>query len=195
MWRLAITKEEQQGSGDTLRLCRLRNDQLHSTGDQPAVEWLQGPLAGKKWYYDEGVPHRDPVHGPAVVFPDNSCWWVRHGRVVKATMGSLELDGPLEQLEPSSVQLLFDFYVRYFFHGQLPNFISELKSFPEHAWMRQFFGGLDDSNICELTRAANMLNLSAALHCGTMWIASICAEMMEQPDWEERIRKRFISKL
>lgn len=191
-------REEKQGSDDTLRLCRLRDGQLHSEDDQPAVEWLQGPLAGKKWYFDNGVPHRD--HGPAVVFPDGSCWWVQWGTVVKVTIGSLELDGPqelyyTEQLEPSSVQLLFDFYVRYFFYNLQPASISELKSCPEHAWLRIFFSKLDDSSLIQLTHAANMMNLSVALHCGTIWIASIFAETMEQPGWEEALRQRFGSKL
>jgi hypothetical protein len=136
-------EQHTQGSGESLRRVSLRHGLLHS------VEWLAGPLCGKKWYYDKGVPHRPVDEGPAVVFPDNSSWWVTQGRVVKVTPGWLEVDGPPEmffcqEAEQDILQLVFDFYQTFFFDPVLPQKATELYT-PRFRWIQLFFAKLGNS--------------------------------------------------
>lgn len=51
------------------------DNKLHSVGDEPAVVYADGT----KWWYREGLIHRD--NGPAVVHPNGAQeWWLNNQR-------------------------------------------------------------------------------------------------------------------
>jgi hypothetical protein len=186
-----------EGHGDTLRRVTRQHNRIHSHHGRPAVEWLAGPLAGRCWFYTHGVIDRDPRQGPAAVFPDGSCWWVQHGKVVKAEASKEVEEGPRYVTELERYvevrQLVFEFYCHYW----MEPVVFRKRELLLPGWTASFFEKCSDKGLCVLG--------NLALHCGwepllagsTIAISRIWDSLLFLPDGKKRrggkkeIRRRF----
>ena len=143
---------------------------LHSYADRPATVWLEGPLAGKEWYYRKGKIHRE--HGVACQFPDGKEWTVHHGQVVPYS---------------KEAQFVLDFYMRYYMNEQ-PKTIG-INSIP--AWMQSYFESEKTIVLGKIMTWAYLNKYSLFQEWACAWIAQKMTGLLEQDDGIQTTRECF----